>query len=76
MAYSRLYGCDRVMLLYPHHNGLPAAPIYCSYGIAAPEGADRLIVAAVDVSASPSSFSEALASLVTGYLSPVATAGT
>lgn len=23
MAYSRLYGCPRVMLLYPHHDGLP-----------------------------------------------------
>jgi 5-methylcytosine-specific restriction enzyme subunit McrC len=69
MAYSRIYQCDRVMLLYPHHHGLPAEPICRPYDIASPAGADRLIVSTVDVSASHSSVAGALAWLVSNSLS-------
>ncbi len=34
MAYGRLYGCDRLTLLYPHHAGLPGADgMQSSHGI-------------------------------------------
>jgi 5-methylcytosine-specific restriction enzyme subunit McrC len=34
MAYGRLYGCDRLTLLYPHHANLPGADgMQASYGI-------------------------------------------
>ncbi|SNT75314.1 McrC family protein [Paracoccus seriniphilus] len=70
MAYSRIYECDRVMLLYPHHHELSADPLCRSYDIVSPNGADRLIVSTVDVSASHSSVAGALASLVSRSLSP------
>lgn len=64
MAYSRIYACNRVMLLYPHHHGLPTDPLCKPYEIATPGGADRLIVSTVDVAASHASVSAALRSLV------------
>lgn len=64
MAYAQIYGCDRMMLLYPHHHGLPAIPVRKAYDIATPEGPGRLIVATVDVSAPHPAVSSALHSLV------------
>ncbi len=64
MAYARIYDCNRVMLLYPHHHGLPANPICKPYDIASPTGQDRLIVSTVDVSAKQPCVAAALASLV------------
>lgn len=49
MAYSRLYGCPRVMLLYPHHAGLNSRGETGRYNIA---GCDhQLVTATVDISA-------------------------
>lgn len=64
MAYAQIYACNRVMLLYPHHRGLPSDPLCKPYEIATPGGADRLIVSTVDVAASHASVSAALRSLV------------
>lgn len=49
MAYSRLYQCDSVMLLYPHHAGLPSAGgLQSSHRIVSSE-ADRLHTATIDL---------------------------
>lgn len=45
MAYARLYECPNVLLLYPHHGGLPPEPICQRYAIAAQNAAEGLIVA-------------------------------
>jgi 5-methylcytosine-specific restriction enzyme subunit McrC len=47
MAYTRLYRCSEVMLLYPHHAGLGSDPLDTSYSINA--GNERLRVASVDL---------------------------
>ncbi|WP_375396449.1 McrC family protein [uncultured Sphingomonas sp.] len=48
MAYGRLYRCDRLTLLYPHHRALPGAPgIQMSHRITDHEG--RLETATVDI---------------------------
>ncbi|MFG6626726.1 hypothetical protein [Sulfitobacter sp. 1A12056] len=60
MAYSQLYDCNRVMLLYPHHQGLPSEPVCKPYDIASPTGTDRLFVSTVDVSGAHSSVAAAL----------------
>ena len=36
MAYSQLYECDRLMLIYPHHAALPHEGFQGQYGIAVP----------------------------------------
>lgn len=64
MAYAQIYRCDRVMLLYPHHQGLPATPIRKTYDIATPDNPGRLIVSSVDVSPPHSVVSSALGALV------------
>lgn len=68
MAYSQIYDCDRVVLLYPHHHGLPDHPVCQAYEIARPEDRSRLLVSTIDVSASHSAVSAALASLVSKVL--------
>ncbi|MEB8388414.1 restriction endonuclease [Rhodobacteraceae bacterium KMM 6894] len=64
MAYSQLYHCDRVMLLYPHHCGLSAKSVQQSYGIGSPEGHDKLLVSTIDVSTKHSVTTATLAGLV------------
>ena len=49
MAYGRLYDCPNVVLLYPHHGGLPPAPVFERYSIAQPGAPESLIVATLDV---------------------------
>ena len=51
MAYSQLYECDRMLLLYPHHAGLAQDRLQSSFGIAVPGRvpAPRLQIATVDV---------------------------
>ena len=49
MAYGRLYDCPNVVLLYPHHGGLPPAPVFERYSIAKPDAPESLIVATLDV---------------------------
>jgi len=64
MAYSQIYACDRVMLLYPHHVELPSTSVRKEYNIAAKHGPSRLIVSTIDVASGNSDVSGALASLV------------
>ena len=53
MAYSQLYDCVHVMLLYPHHADLPCdATILQRYAIARPGARKGLFVATLDVTAS------------------------
>ena len=52
MAYSRLYNCQNVMLLYPHHSELPTDPILQRYSIAKSGAQECLFVATVDVTQS------------------------
>lgn len=48
MAYGRLYGCPQVMLLYPHHDGLPQPEgVISRHRIEG--GDDRLMVATVQL---------------------------
>ncbi len=47
MAYARLYRCQEVMLLYPHHAGLGIDVLDAGYGML--EGEERLRIASVDL---------------------------
>ena len=49
MAYSRLYDCPYVVLLYPHHGGLPPDPILQRYSIAMPGAQESPFVATLDI---------------------------
>ncbi|MCY4008024.1 MAG: PD-(D/E)XK nuclease family protein [Rhodobacteraceae bacterium] len=49
MAYSQLYRCPNVMLLYPHHGDLPPQPIRTRYAIASDDAEETLHVATLDV---------------------------
>ncbi|MBS1074701.1 McrC family protein [Gluconobacter sp. Dm-73] len=49
MAYARIYDCPRLMLLYPHHARLGAAPVRNAHCIATDTGPDVLEVATVDM---------------------------
>ena len=49
MAYGRLYDCPYVMLLYPHHGGLPPDVIMQRYSIAKAGARESLYVATLDV---------------------------
>lgn len=64
MAYSQLYRCPDVMLLYPHHGDLPAAPICTRYAIASDGADEALLVATLDVTGPARSHTEALRQLL------------
>ena len=49
MAYGRIYDCPRMVLLYPHHGGLPSDPILQRYSIATPNAQESLFVATINV---------------------------
>lgn len=70
MAYAQIYDCDRVLLLYPHHHGLPAAPVRKPYAIAAAGGQRQLVVSTIDVSAPHGAVRDDLARLVRDVLAP------
>jgi 5-methylcytosine-specific restriction enzyme subunit McrC len=68
MAYSQLYGCRDVMLLYPHHGDLPPEPICTRYAIAR-EGAEETLHVATLVMTGPSgAHVDALKKLFAGML--------
>ncbi len=46
---SRFCDCPHVVLLYPHHGGLPPDPILQRYSIAMPGAQESLFVATLDV---------------------------
>jgi 5-methylcytosine-specific restriction enzyme subunit McrC len=52
MAYSQLYDCPNVMLLYPHHGELPPDPICTRYAIGAKDTEAILSVATLNVTGS------------------------
>ena len=52
MAYSRIYKCPNVMLLYPHHSGLPLDRVFRPLSIADPESGETLFLATLDLSGS------------------------
>lgn len=65
MAYSELYNCDRVMLLYPHHQGLVGSQLPQAYSIGTAEAKRKLLVSTVDVSQKHSLITASLVRLVT-----------
>ncbi|MDE4305860.1 restriction endonuclease [Phaeobacter gallaeciensis] len=68
MAYSQLYRCPNVMLLYPHHGDLPPDPIRTRYAIASEGAEDSLLLATMDVTGSSHAHAEALKHLIQGVL--------
>ena len=64
MAYGKLYECSKVVLLYPHHGGLPTDPILQPYSIARPSAKDSLFVATLDVTGPHRAHQTALGDLV------------
>jgi 5-methylcytosine-specific restriction enzyme subunit McrC len=68
MAYGRLYDCPNVMLLYPHHAGLPRDPIHRQYSIANVGSNERLIVATLNLAGTQHGHRENLRNLVDQYV--------
>ena len=68
MAYSQLYQCQDVMLLYPHHGKLPPDPIFTRYAIANKDAKESLLVATLDVTGTSREHIEALKSIVQSAL--------
>ena len=68
MAYGRLYDCPCVVLLYPHHGGLPPDPILQRYSIAMPGAQESLFVATLNVTRAHKELETALRDLVLDHL--------
>lgn len=68
MAYSRLYDCARVALLYPHHHGLPEKLLHDAYAVGAPGSVDELHVATIDIAAGDAACKDSLFRLVEASL--------
>ena len=64
MAYSRLYDCPHVVLLYPHHGGLPINSLLQRYSIAMPGAQESLFVATLDVTGPQRKHETALRDLI------------
>ena len=64
MAYGWLYDCQHVMLLYPHHGGLPPDAVLQRYSIANPGAQESLFVATLDVTAPHRKIQAALRDLI------------
>lgn len=62
MAYARLYRCQEMMLLYPHHAGLGTEGLNAGYRMMA--GAERLRIASVDLIRNEAAVVEQLAGLI------------
>ena len=63
MAYARLYGSARLMLLYPHHTGLEGRGVLARHRINVEDTDQRLTIASIDVGADRRSTVEALKAL-------------
>ena len=72
MAYSQLYDCPNVMLLYPHHADLPLDPLRSRYLIAERDAEETLFVATLNLTGPQRSHKAALGNLVDECLTPVA----
>ena len=68
MAYGRLYDCPHVMLLYPHHGGLPSDAVLQRYSIANPGAQESLFVATLDVTGPQRTIETSLSDLTKGLL--------
>ena len=64
MAYGRLYECRYVVLLYPHHGGLPPDPILQRYSIAMRGAHESLFVTTLDVTGPHQKHETALRDLI------------
>ena len=64
MAYSQIYNCPRVVLLYPHHGKLPSEPIHKVYSIGKQSAQEKLTVATLDITKSHHEIQIALNNLV------------
>ncbi|MYN66608.1 MAG: hypothetical protein F4X11_16510, partial [Acidobacteria bacterium] len=74
MAYGRLYDCPNVVLLYPHHGGLPPDPIVQQYSIAERGARESLFVVTLDVTGPRRKHETALRDLVLDRLTAVVAA--
>ena len=74
MAYGRLYECPDVVLLYPHHGGLPPDTILRRYSIAKPDSHERLVVATLDVTGPYRNHEIALREMILDHLNIAAAA--
>ena len=68
MAYSQLYDCQNVMLLYPHHGGLQPERIRRRHSIAFPNSVRTLTFATIDVGGPLGSHKTALRQLIRDVL--------
>ncbi|MEO1045914.1 MAG: calmodulin-binding protein [Pseudomonadota bacterium] len=64
MAYSRLYDCPDLVLLYPHHIRLGNAPFERVFRLNGGQGHDRLSVVTLDIAQPPNAVLNALADLL------------
>ena len=64
MTYGRLYDCPHVMLLYPHHGGLPSDMVLQRYSIAKPGAQESFYVVTLDVTQPQRKIETALRDLV------------
>ena len=64
MAYGQLYACPHVMLLYPHHGGLPPNAILQRYSIAECGAQESLFVATLDITGPHKNHETALRHLI------------
>ena len=64
LAYSQVYECPDVVLLYPHHGGLQSDPIRQRFAVARPDAQKGLTVATLDVTGSRRKHQLALRELV------------
>ena len=64
MAYAQLYACNRVMLLYPHHQGLAGTSVSTTYSIASSESRNQLHVSTIDVASGRAEITASLSKLI------------
>ena len=70
MAYGQVYDCPDVVLLYPHHGGLPPEPVRRRYSIAKRDAQEGLSAVTIDVTGSRRKHETALRGLVMDCLPP------
>ena len=70
MAYGQVYDCPDVVLLYPHHGGLPLDLIRTRYSIAIPDAPESLSVVTLNVTESRRKHETALRGLIMDCLPP------
>ena len=68
MAYSQLYDCNRVILLYPHHHGLSDDLIQDAFSVASPGSRNQLHVATMDIASGAAAGAIAFSALIRNLL--------